>query len=79
MILRRPTLKLPCSLGLRLGLFVQFSVEFLDCCHLLRAPYAAGLGVRYRIAVASFGIDVAQALSESGRNPRFHLYISTQF
>jgi translocation and assembly module TamA len=41
--------------------------------------YSAGLGVRYRIAVASFGIDVAQALSESGRNPRFHLYISTQF
>jgi translocation and assembly module TamA len=41
--------------------------------------YAAGLGVRYNIAVASFGVDVAQALSESGRNPRFHLYISTQF
>ncbi|NLG75145.1 MAG: BamA/TamA family outer membrane protein [Xanthomonadaceae bacterium] len=41
--------------------------------------YSAGLGVRYRIAVASFGIDVAQALSESGRSPRFHLYISTQF
>jgi translocation and assembly module TamA len=41
--------------------------------------YAAGLGVRYSIAVASFGIDVAQALSESGRSPRFHLYIATQF
>jgi translocation and assembly module TamA len=41
--------------------------------------YAAGLGVRYNIAVASFGLDVAQPLSESGRNPRFHLYISTQF
>ena len=41
--------------------------------------YSVGLGVRYRIAVASFGIDVAQALSESGRSPRFHLYISTQF
>ncbi len=41
--------------------------------------YSAGVGVRYRIAVASFGIDVAQALSQSGRNPRFHLYISTQF
>jgi translocation and assembly module TamA len=41
--------------------------------------YAAGLGVRYSIAVASFGLDVAQPLSESGRNPRFHLYISTQF
>ena len=41
--------------------------------------YAVGLGVRYNIAVASFGVDVAQPLSESGRNPRFHLYISTQF
>jgi translocation and assembly module TamA len=41
--------------------------------------YAGGLGVRYNIAVASFGIDVAQALSESGRSPRIHLYISTQF
>lgn len=41
--------------------------------------YSVGLGMRYRIAVASFGVDIAQALSESGRNPRFHLYISTQF
>lgn len=41
--------------------------------------YAAGIGARYNIAVASFGIDVAQALSESGRSPRVHLYIATQF
>jgi len=41
--------------------------------------YSVGLGVRYNIAVASFGIDVAQPISESGRNPRFHLHISTQF
>ena len=41
--------------------------------------YSAGLGLRYSIAVASFGVDVAQALSESGRSPRFHLYIATQF
>ena len=41
--------------------------------------YSAGLGVRYNIAVASFGVDVAQPLSESGRGPRLHLYISTQF
>jgi translocation and assembly module TamA len=41
--------------------------------------YAAGIGARYNIAVASFGIDVAQPLSESGRSPRVHLYISTQF
>ena len=41
--------------------------------------YSVGLGVRYNIAVASFGVDLAQPLSESGRNPRLHLYISTQF
>ena len=41
--------------------------------------YSAGLGVRYNIAVATFGVDVAQPLSESGRGPRLHLYISTQF
>lgn len=41
--------------------------------------YSVGLGVRFNIAVASFGVDVAQPLSESGRNPRLHLYISTQF
>jgi translocation and assembly module TamA len=41
--------------------------------------YSVGVGMRYNIAVASFGIDVAQPLSESRRNPRFHLYISTQF
>lgn len=41
--------------------------------------YSAGVGVRYSIAVASFGVDVAQALSESGRTPRIHLYIATQF
>ncbi len=49
--------------------------EFSD----LELEYSVGLGVRYRIAVASFGVDVAQALSESGRSPRLHLYISTQF
>jgi translocation and assembly module TamA len=41
--------------------------------------YSVGLGVRYNIAVASFGVDVAQPISESGRSPRFHLFISTQF
>jgi translocation and assembly module TamA len=41
--------------------------------------YSVGVGARYNIAVASFGVDVAQPLSESGRNPRLHLYISTQF
>jgi translocation and assembly module TamA len=41
--------------------------------------YSAGLGVRYNVAVADFGVDIAQPLSERGRNPRLHLYISTQF
>jgi translocation and assembly module TamA len=41
--------------------------------------YSAGLGLRWHIAVASLGVDVAQPLSVSGRNPRLHLYISTLF
>ncbi|MFL6547549.1 MAG: autotransporter assembly complex protein TamA [Povalibacter sp.] len=41
--------------------------------------YSAGLGVRWHVAVASLGLDVAQALSESGRSPRLHIYISTLF
>ena len=41
--------------------------------------YSVGVGVRYNIAVASFGVDVAQPLSEPGSGPRLHLYISTQF
>jgi translocation and assembly module TamA len=40
--------------------------------------YSVGIGGRYHIAVASFGVDVAQALTES-RGPKVHLYISTQF
>jgi translocation and assembly module TamA len=41
--------------------------------------YSVGLGVRWHVAVASLGVDVAQALSESGHNPRLHIYISTLF
>ena len=41
--------------------------------------YSVGVGVRYHIAVASFGLDIAQPLSESGRNPKLHLYIATEF
>ncbi len=40
--------------------------------------YSVGIGARYHIAVASFGVDVAQPLSESG-SPHLHLYISTEF
>jgi translocation and assembly module TamA len=41
--------------------------------------YSAGLGLRWHVSVASIGVDVAQALSESGRTPRLHLHISTLF
>ena len=41
--------------------------------------YSVGLGVRWHVAVASFGVDVAQALSEPDQDPRLHLYISTLF
>lgn len=41
--------------------------------------YSVGLGVRYRVTVASFGVDLAQPLSEPGRGPKLHLYISTLF
>lgn len=41
--------------------------------------YSAGVGLRYRISVASLGLDVAQPLSEAGKSVRFHLHISTLF
>jgi translocation and assembly module TamA len=42
--------------------------------------YSVGVGLRYRIVgVASLGVDVAQALSEPGRAPHFHLNLSTLF
>lgn len=42
--------------------------------------YSAGLGVRYRLAgVASVGVDVAQALSDTSRSPRLHLRLTTLF
>lgn len=58
--------------------FYDFGNAFDDFEH-PGLEYSVGVGVRYRIAVASFGIDLAQALSESGRSPRLHLFISTQF
>jgi len=45
-----------------------------------KLEYSAGVGARYRIAgVASVGVDVAQALSQSGRTPRIHLRLTTLF
>ena len=41
--------------------------------------YSVGVGVRYQVAVVSVGVDVAQALSQSGRSPRLHLHMSALF
>ena len=38
--------------------------------------YSAGIGLRWRLPMLMIGIDVAQALSESGKNPRIHLNIT---
>jgi translocation and assembly module TamA len=38
--------------------------------------YSAGIGVRWKLPMLMIGVDVAQALSESGRKPRFHLNIT---
>ena len=38
--------------------------------------YSAGVGLRWRLPMLMIGIDVAQALSESGKNPRIHLNIT---
>ncbi len=41
--------------------------------------YSAGIGLRYRLPFLSIGLDVAQSLSESGRNPRLHLNFTPEF
>ena len=38
--------------------------------------YSAGVGVRWKLPMLMIGLDVAQALSESGMNPRVHLNIT---
>jgi translocation and assembly module TamA len=38
--------------------------------------YSAGFGVRWKLPMLMIGLDVAQALSESGMNPRVHLNIT---
>jgi translocation and assembly module TamA len=38
--------------------------------------YSAGVGVRWKLPMLMIGLDVAQALSESGKKPRFHLNIT---
>jgi translocation and assembly module TamA len=38
--------------------------------------YSVGVGLRWRLPMMLIGIDVAQALSESGKSPRLHLNIT---
>jgi translocation and assembly module TamA len=38
--------------------------------------YSVGIGVRYKLPMLMIGVDVAQALSEPGMKPRFHLNIT---
>lgn len=40
---------------------------------------SVGVGLRWHVAVASLGLDVAKPLSDAGRGVRFHLYLSTLF
>ena len=35
--------------------------------------YSVGVGVRWKLPMLMIGFDVAQALSEDGLKPRFHL------
>jgi len=41
--------------------------------------YSAGIGLRYRLPFMSIGLDVAQSISEPGRNPRLHLNFTPEF
>jgi translocation and assembly module TamA len=68
--------RLPRNFGL--ATFYDMGNAFDDIQH-PDLQYSVGVGLRWHIAVASVGVDIAQALSESGRNPRLHLYISTLF
>ncbi len=38
--------------------------------------YSVGIGVRWKLPMMLIGLDVAQALSEPGKNPRLHLNIT---
>ncbi len=38
--------------------------------------YSVGIGVRWKLPMLMIGVDVAQALSEDGMTPRFHLNIT---
>ena len=38
--------------------------------------YSVGVGIRWKLPMLMIGLDVAQALSEPGKNPRLHLNIT---
>jgi translocation and assembly module TamA len=38
--------------------------------------YSAGIGVRFKLPMIMLGLDIAQSLSDSDKNPRFHLNIT---
>jgi translocation and assembly module TamA len=38
--------------------------------------YSVGIGVRWRLPMMMIGVDLAQALSEPGKNPRIHLNVT---
>ena len=40
------------------------------------AHCAIGVGVRWKLPMLMIGLDLAQALSEKGQNPRLHLNIT---
>jgi translocation and assembly module TamA len=41
--------------------------------------YSVGVGLRYRLPFLSVGLDVAQSVSESGRDPRLHVNFTPEF
>jgi translocation and assembly module TamA len=60
--------------NLRGAMFVDAGNAFSDWDTPLE--YSVGLGVRWRLPMLLIGVDVAQALSESGKSPRLHLNIT---
>jgi translocation and assembly module TamA len=60
--------------NLRGALFVDTGNAFSDWDTPLE--YSVGVGVRWRLPMMLIGVDVAQALSESGKSPRLHLNIT---
>jgi translocation and assembly module TamA len=60
--------------NLRVAFFYDTGNAFTDWSTPLE--YSVGIGLRWRLPMLLIGFDVAQALSESGKNPRLHLNIT---